>query len=47
MCGIAGIMTLNGAAPDGAVLDRLRDALAAQGVVLEDKPGGVTTWRRR
>jgi asparagine synthase (glutamine-hydrolysing) len=31
MCGIAGIMTLNGAAPDGAVLDRLRDALLHRG----------------
>jgi cysteinyl-tRNA synthetase len=26
--------------------DRIRDALAKQGVILEDKPGGKTTWRR-
>jgi cysteinyl-tRNA synthetase len=26
--------------------DRVRDELAAAGVILEDKPGGVTTWRR-
>ncbi len=26
--------------------DRLRDALAAAGVILEDKPGGATVWRR-
>ncbi len=26
--------------------DRIRDELAAGGVILEDKPGGVTTWRR-
>jgi cysteinyl-tRNA synthetase len=34
-------------AKDFAESDRLRDALAARGVLLEDKPGGVTTWRRR
>jgi cysteinyl-tRNA synthetase len=26
--------------------DRIRDELAAQGVILEDKPGGATVWRR-
>jgi cysteinyl-tRNA synthetase len=26
--------------------DRIRDALVAVGVILEDKPGGVTEWRR-
>ncbi len=26
--------------------DRIRDELAALGVILEDKPGGTTTWRR-
>jgi asparagine synthase (glutamine-hydrolysing) len=31
MCGIAGIMTLTGAAPDAAALDRLRDALRHRG----------------
>ena len=26
--------------------DRIRDELAAAGVILEDRPGGVSTWRR-
>jgi cysteinyl-tRNA synthetase len=26
--------------------DRIRDALAAGGVLLEDQPGGKTLWRR-
>jgi cysteinyl-tRNA synthetase len=26
--------------------DRIRDSLAAQGVILEDRPGGRTDWRR-
>ena len=49
----AGIETLIAArlaarkAKDFAESDRLRDLLAAEGVILEDKPGGVTTWRRR
>jgi cysteinyl-tRNA synthetase len=29
-----------------AEADRIRDALAAQGVILEDKPSGRTEWRR-
>jgi cysteinyl-tRNA synthetase len=27
--------------------DRLRDELLAQGIILEDKPDGTTTWRRK
>jgi cysteinyl-tRNA synthetase len=33
-------------ARDWAESDRIRDELAALGVILEDKPGGATTWRR-
>jgi cysteinyl-tRNA synthetase len=33
-------------AKNWAESDRIRDQLAAAGVILEDKPGGVTTWRR-
>ncbi len=31
---------------DWATSDRIRDQLAAQGIVVEDKPGGKTVWRR-
>jgi len=34
------------AAKNWADSDRIRDELANQGVILEDKPGGKTTWRR-
>jgi cysteinyl-tRNA synthetase len=34
-------------AKNWAESDRIRDELAAQGVVLEDKPGGLTEWRRQ
>ncbi|MGB9333291.1 MAG: DALR domain-containing protein, partial [Steroidobacteraceae bacterium] len=33
-------------AKDWAESDRIRDELVAAGVLLEDKPGGATTWRR-
>jgi cysteinyl-tRNA synthetase len=33
-------------AKNWAESDRIRDELAASGVLLEDKPGGKTTWRR-
>jgi cysteinyl-tRNA synthetase len=31
---------------DSAESDRIRDELAARGVLLEDQPGGATRWRR-
>ncbi|HVW71056.1 MAG TPA: cysteine--tRNA ligase, partial [Steroidobacteraceae bacterium] len=31
---------------DFAASDRIRDQLAAAGVIVEDKPGGKSTWRR-
>jgi len=33
-------------AKDFAESDRIRDQLAAAGVIVEDKPGGKSTWRR-
>jgi cysteinyl-tRNA synthetase len=35
------------AAKNWAESDRLRDVLAAAGVIVEDKPGGKATWRRK
>jgi len=35
------------AAKNFAESDRLRDELAAAGVIVEDKPGGKATWRRK
>jgi cysteinyl-tRNA synthetase len=34
-------------AKDWAESDRIRDLLAASGVIVEDKPGGKATWRRK
>jgi cysteinyl-tRNA synthetase len=34
-------------AKNWAESDRVRDELAMLGVLLEDKPGGITTWRRK
>ncbi len=33
-------------AKDFARADQIRDDLAAEGIILEDKPGGVTEWRK-
>jgi cysteinyl-tRNA synthetase len=33
-------------AKNWAESDRIRDELAKAGIVLEDKPGGATSWRR-
>ena len=34
------------AAKDFTESDRIRDTLTAGGILLEDKPGGTTQWRR-
>ena len=31
---------------DFAASDAIRDKLAGFGIILEDKPGSITTWRR-
>ena len=31
---------------DFATSDAVRDELAARGIILEDKPGGITEWRK-
>ena len=33
-------------AKDFAQADGIRKALLEQGIILEDKPGGITEWRR-
>jgi cysteinyl-tRNA synthetase len=35
------------AAKDFRASDRIRDRLSAAGVALEDKPGGLSEWRRK